>query len=213
MVDFAAARREMVQSQLVLRGIKSPRVLEAMGRVPREKFVPEHLQDEAYADRALPIDCEQTVSQPYIVGLMTEALALTGAERVLEIGTGSGYQAAVLSELAQSVISLERHAALSLQAGAALHALGHRNVKLHVCDGNQGWPDGAPYDRIIVTAAAAEIPPALFEQLREGGIMVIPLGASHSQILYAIHKINGRPRATELSGCRFVPFVGAAEED
>ena len=204
----------MVDSQLVQRGITSPRVLAALGKVPRERFVPDDLQDEAYADRALAIDCDQTISQPYIVALMSEALELSGTERVLEIGTGSGYQAAILAELAQSVISLERHASLSEQASRTLAELGYDNFDLatYVSDGTQGWPAGAPYDRIIVTAAAADVPPALLDELVEGGILVIPLGNSRSQILYAIRKTNGQPQAAELSGCRFVPFVGAADE-
>ena len=202
----------MVDLQLVRRGITSPRVLAALGKVPRERFVPDHLQDEAYADRALAIDCEQTISQPYIVALMTEALELTGTERVLEIGTGSGYQAAILAELAHNVISLERHARLSEQAAVTLAELGYDNVAMFVSDGTQGWPAGAPYERIIVTAAAADVPPALLDELVEGGILVIPLGSSKSQILYAIRKTNGQPKAAKLSGCRFVPFVGAADE-
>jgi protein-L-isoaspartate(D-aspartate) O-methyltransferase len=198
----------MVTHQLAERGIVDPRVLDAMARLPRERFVPLDVLAETYADRALPIDCEQTISQPYIVALMTQALELHGDEKVLEIGTGSGYQAAVLAELAGSIISVERHPSLSEMAGQVLASLGYRNVKLIVGNGALGWPPGAPYDRVIVTAATEAIPPPLFEQLREGGILVIPLGDDESQTLTAVRKKDGRPVATALSGCRFVPLIG-----
>jgi protein-L-isoaspartate(D-aspartate) O-methyltransferase len=207
--DPAEARQSMVDRQLQARGIDDPRVLRAMSRVPRERFVPEGTRHAAYFDRALPIECDQTISQPYIVGLMTQALELKGDERVLEIGTGSGYQAAVLSELAREVVTLERHAELSNRAGRILAALGCANVRLVVGDGSLGWPEFAPYDRIIVTAAARECPPRLFEQLAEGGVLVIPLGDEESQMLVAIRKIDGRATVAELSPCRFVPLIGA----
>jgi protein-L-isoaspartate(D-aspartate) O-methyltransferase len=206
--SFELARREMLGEHLLDRGIDSPRVLAAIARVPRERFVSEARQFEAYADRALPIDCEQTISQPYIVGLMTQALELTGSEKVLEVGTGSGYQTAILAELAREVISIERHPELSAQAGRVLAELGYRNVTLVVADGTAGWSAGAPYDRIIVTAAAFACPPPLFDQLAEGGILVIPLGDPESLVLVAIRKHDGRPRPTNLSPCRFVPLVG-----
>ncbi len=164
---------------------------------------------DSYADRALPIDCEQTISQPYMVALMTQALELTGAESVLEIGTGSGYQTAVLAELAAHVTSVERHAELSAHAARILRSLGYTNITLVVGDGTLGWPAGAPYDRIIVTAAAAKLPAPLFAQVCEAGIMVIPLGDADAQVLAAVRKINGEPQLTELSGCRFVPLIGA----
>ena len=175
--------------QLAERSIRSTRVLAAMDRVPRERFVPEGVRHLAYADRALPIGCNQTISQPYIVALMTEALQLTGGEHVLEIGTGSGYQTAILAELAASVVSIERHEELSQRAGQVLAELGARNVQLIVGDGTLGWPGRAPYDRILVAAAANEIPPALEEQLAEGGILVIPLGG------YALADARGPPQS------------------
>lgn len=207
----AAARQRMVVEQLAHRGINDRQVLAAMAKVRRDYFVPSDERAEAYADRALTIDCGQTISQPYIVALMTEALELTGAESVLEIGTGSGYQCAVLCELARWVVSVERHAELSARAAAALKTLGYSNCTLVVGDGTYGWPEFAPYDRIIVTAAAARMPQALFDQLREGGILVIPLGPHEAQSLQAIRKVNGQPVASELSGCRFVPLVGSEE--
>jgi protein-L-isoaspartate(D-aspartate) O-methyltransferase len=205
------ARQAMLR-QLFARGIKSTRVLAAMDRVPRERFVPDDLRHLAYADRALPIDCAQTISQPYIVALMTESLGLRGSEHVLEIGTGSGYQAAVLAELAGSVVSIERHPDLSRSAERALAACGYTNVTLVIGDGTSGWPEGAPYDRILVAAAAAHIPPALDEQLAEGGTLVIPIGDTQSQVLEAFHKTAGKLHMQPLSGCRFVPLVGAQAE-
>ncbi len=154
LIDFAHARRQMVQRQLRRRGIGDARVLAAMGRVPREQFLPPPFRDQAYADCALAIDCGQTISQPYMVALMTEALQLSGGEKVLEIGTGSGYQAAVLAELARQVVTIERYAELSARAAAVLDELGYRNVTLLTGDGTLGWPADAPYDRILVTAAA-----------------------------------------------------------
>lgn len=212
MSDFdhtALQRSRMIEEQLRRRGISSPRVLHAIAKVPREVFVPEEIQNEAYSDRALGIACGQTISQPYIVGLMTEALMLRGDESVLEIGTGSGYQTAILAELAGRVVTIERHRELSEMAQRVIEGLGYRNVRFIVGDGAFGAPDDAPYDRILAAAAASEIPPALFAQLREGGILVIPLGSGDSQVLQAIRKLDGKPQAIELSSCRFVPFVGA----
>lgn len=204
-----AAIDEMLVRQVAGRGIRDGRVLAAMARVPRERFVAEETREFAFADRALPIACGQTISQPYIVALMTEALELQGAERVLEIGTGSGYQAAVLAELVEQVVSIERHAELSEQAGRRLSALGYRNVELHVADGSLGWPAGAPYDRIIVTAAAERCPPALIEQLKEGGKLVLPLGADDGQVLTLLEKTPRGLESTELTECRFVPLVAS----
>ena len=211
-LSFDAAREKMIRQQLYARGLRSPRVLQAFGRVPREQFVPNSERDEAYSDRALPIECGQTISQPYIVGLMTEAMQLTGTESVLEIGTGSGYQTALLAELADQVVSIERHPELSVQAGRVLAELGYQNAQLIVGDGTLGWRSAAPYDRILVAAAADQVPPALFEQLREDGILVIPLGDADSQTLVWIRKEQGRPHATQLTGCRFVPLIGAQGE-
>jgi len=198
----------MLRAQLQRRGIADHRVLAAMGKVPRERFIAEELLEEAYADRALPIDCGQTVSQPYIVGLMTEALGLSGDEKVLEIGTGSGYQTAILAELVREVVSIERIDALSRQAGNMLSELGYRNVTLLVGDGTQGCAERSPFDRILVTAAAPECPPALFGQLATGGILVIPLGGRDYQVLQTIEKITGGRKTRTLSACRFVPLIG-----
>ena len=162
-------KQVMLRQHLKGRGISDPRVLDAMARIPREQFIDASLRAEAYADRALGIACGQTISQPYIVALMTQALALRSEERVLEIGTGSGYQTAILAELARDVVSIERHEALSQQAARRLAELGYDRVKLVVADGTLGWPAGTPYDRILVTAAAATVPPHLIEQLRPAG--------------------------------------------
>ena len=196
MPDAALQRDKqiMLRQHLKARGIGDPRVIDAMARIPRERFIDESLRAEAYADRALGIDCGQTISQPYIVALMTQALALRGDERVLEIGTGSGYQTAILAELAREVVSIERHEALSQQAAARLAELGYDRVKLVVADGTLGWPADAPYDRILVAAAAAAAPQHLIEQLAPGGILVIPLGGRDHQMLQAIHKVGDEPR-------------------
>jgi protein-L-isoaspartate(D-aspartate) O-methyltransferase len=209
--ELVVVRQKMVADQLQRRGIRDPRVLAAMAKVRRDLFVPTDEQPHAYADRALNIDCGQTISQPYIVALMTESLELTGSESVLEIGTGSGYQTALLCELSRWVFSIERHAELSEHANAVLKALCYENFTLTVEDGTYGHREGAPFDRIIVTAAAQRMPQSLFEQLCEGGTLVIPLGTSESQELKAIRKINGQPVVRELSGCRFVPLVGSDE--
>ncbi len=183
-------------------------MLATMGKIPRERFIPPELQGQAYADRALGIDCGQTISQPYMVALMTEALELSGTEKVLEIGTGSGYQTAILAELAAEVISIERHSLLSQQAAKILQELDYQNVHLFVGDGSLGWPDLAPYDRIMVTAMAAKCPPALFDQLCEGGLLVIPIGSFEHQVLQSIKKVSGETKTTSLTGCRFVPLIG-----
>ena len=209
--DLATARHEMVKHQLVRRGVRDSRVLKVMETVRRDYFVPQEIRDLSYSDQALTIDCSQTISQPYIVALMSEALELTGDEAVLEIGTGSGYQAAILCELTRWVVSVERHAELSARAAAALKTLGYENCSLVVGDGTYGWAELAPYDRIIVTAAAQRMPHAVFEQLREGGILVIPIGPADAQSLQAIRKAEGQPVVRELSPCRFVPLVGSEE--
>src|SRR5262245_58880281 len=205
--DFAANRAAMVKHQLRARGVRDQCVLEAMERVPRERFIPGDSAFQAYEDRALPIDCNQTISQPIIVGMMTEALQLAGSEKVLEIGTGSGYQTALLAELAAEVFSIERHDELARQAQQRLNELGYRNVHVRTGDGSLGWAEEAPFDRIIITAAAEECPPALWAQLREGGILVGPFGPASEQALYALHKIGGQPQSRLLTGCRFVPLV------
>jgi protein-L-isoaspartate(D-aspartate) O-methyltransferase len=199
----------MLRTHLQGRGIFDARVLKAMARVPRERFLDESARAEAYADRALAIDCGQTISQPYIVALMTQALALRGTERVLEIGTGSGYQTAILADLAAHVVSIERHEALSRHAAAMLADLGRTRVKLIIGDGSLGWPPEAPYDRILVTAAAARPPQKLIDQLAPDGVLVIPLGGREQQMLQAIRKVGDKTLAESLSPCRFVPLLGA----
>lgn len=200
-------RAAMVTEQLRNRGISDPRVLAAMNRIPRERFIPEDGQVCAYSDQALAIACDQTISQPYIVALMSEALELTGTEHVLEVGTGSGYQAAILGELADSVVSIERHPKLAREAGEVLAALGYRNVRVVEGDGTLGWPDEAPFDRIIITAATDAVPPALWQQLKEGGLLVAPLGNRDWQVLQAIRKTSGSPQPRDLCTCRFVPLM------
>jgi protein-L-isoaspartate(D-aspartate) O-methyltransferase len=204
---FQAERERMVRTQLAERGIREVRVLDAMSRVPRHEFVPETLRQEAYEDHPLPIGEGQTISQPYIVAAMLEHLALQTIDRVLEIGTGSGYVTALLSLLCAEVYSVERHAQLAALAESTLHRLGYRNMKIRVGDGSQGWPEYAPFDAILVSAATPEMPPALFAQLREGGRMVVPIGPSSSQELQLIRKIGGEPEVRVLEGCRFVPLV------
>ena len=205
-------RRSMVVRQLAGRGITDPRVLKAMERVPREFFVPAASRHLAYADSALPIDCGQTISQPYIVALMTAALELRGDEKVLEIGTGCGYQTAVLAELTPHVYTIERHADLSRAARRRLESLGYDTVHYRVGDGTQGWPEEAPFDRILITAAAPSIPKTLWGQLREGGIAVAPVGGAWSQRLVAVRKEHGEPAERFLCACRFVPLV-AGDDD
>ena len=204
---FQAERERMVRTQLAERGIREVRVLDAMSRVPRHEFVPETLRQEAYEDHPLPIGEGQTISQPYIVAAMLEHLALQTIDRVLEIGTGSGYVTALLSLLCAEVYSVERHAQLAALAESTLHRLGYRNMKIRVGDGSQSWPEYAPFDAILVSAATPEMPPALFAQLREGGRMVVPIGPASSQELQLIRKIGGEPEVRVLEGCRFVPLV------
>ncbi len=206
--EFAAARCAMVEKQIRRRGIVSPRVLEAMLAVPRHEYVPADFQQDAYADKPLPIGGGQTISQPFIVAAMTEALCLNGDERVLEVGTGSGYQAAVLSLLVREVYSVESHAPLALAAQERLTRLGCANVYVHNGDGSLGFPEGAPYDAILVTAAAPEIPPLLAGQLREGGRLVIPVGSRESQELLRVRKEDGELCSRALFDCRFVPLLG-----
>ena len=198
----------MVELQLRNRGIRDERVLEAMQRVPRHEFVPPSLRADAYADMPLPIGSGQTISQPYIVAAMLEALQVGAEHRVLEIGTGSGYMTALLAELAAQVISIERHAELAERARALLSGLGYRNVQIIVGDGSVGYPPAAPYNGIIASAAAPSIPHALIEQLDEGGRMVIPVGPPHAQQLQLVRKISGEAVITPLDPCRFVPMIG-----
>lgn len=198
----------MVETQIRKRGVASPRVLAAMSTVPRHEFVSAEFQNDAYADKPLPIGEGQTISQPYMVAAMTEALELTGSERVLEIGTGSGYQAAVLSSLASQVITVENHTALALSAQVRLSRLGYANVHVHNGDGSAGLPDAAPYDAILVTAGAPQIPRVFVGQLREGGRIVIPVGDRENQELVCAQKENGELKSRVLFGCKFVLLLG-----
>lgn len=200
-------RQSMVKDQLRARGIRDERVLDAMARVPRHEFAPERYRDQAYEDHPLPIREGQTISQPYIVAIMLEALALSPEDKVLEVGTGSGYLTALLGELAALVVSIERHAALVDSAGELLSRMGYTNVRVIAGDGTRGFPELAPYDAIIVSAAAPELPRALVEQLAEGGRMIIPVGWEDSQQLQLIEKRNGQLRTTLRELCRFVPLV------
>jgi len=204
---LTALRSRMVARQLRDRGIADERVLQAMGRVPRHEFVAEGDRGQAYEDYPLPIGAGQTISQPYMVGLMLEVLELTPADRVLEVGTGSGYATALLADLVAEVISVERHPSLAARATELLARLGYTNLKVIVGDGALGFPEDAPYNAILVSAAAAEVPPALLAQLVEGGRMVIPVGPADSQQLLLIHKRNGQPHVTLREMCRFVPLV------
>ena len=197
----------MVDSQLRARGICDERVLQAMERAPRHEFAPPRYRDQAYEDHPLPIGEGQTISQPYIVAIMLEALELSSTDRVLEVGTGSGYVAALLAELTAQVISLERHASLADSARALLAMLGYSNIKVVTGDGTRGFPEAAPYDAIIVSAAAVEMPPALLAQLAEGGRMIIPVGAIDAQQLRLVRMQNGQPTIEFRELCRFVPLV------
>lgn len=205
--DREAARSAMLRQHLQARGITDARVLEALRRVPREQFVEPGDESLAYADSALGIACGQTISQPYIVALMTQALELSPGQRVLEIGTGSGYQAAVLVELGAEVFTIERHRLLAEQAQTRLNQLYPGRVHIRVGDGLLGWPEEAPFERVIVTAAGPEIPPAVWQQVAEGGLVVAPLGPIAEQTLEQIRKIAGRPIRQPLTGCRFVPLL------
>jgi protein-L-isoaspartate(D-aspartate) O-methyltransferase len=205
---WADERAAMVERQLRRRGIDDERVLAAMGRVPRELFVPPDLRDEAYADAALPIGARQTISQPYMAALICEQLALRGTERVLDVGTGSGYQAAALAELAGEVHTIERIPELAEQASANLAAAGYADrVRLHVGDGTRGVPECAPFAAIAVAAAALEAPPALYEQLEERGRLVVPIGGSDGQWLEVVVRTREGPAVLRTVPCRFVPLV------
>ena len=199
-------RNQMVAQQLLDRGIRDPKVLRAMAEIPRHLFVPPEEQEEAYGDRPLPIGADQTISQPYIVALMTEHLRLRSELKVLEIGTGSGYQAAVLARLATQVYSIERIPELAAQAARRLESLGIRNVQTRVGDGSQGWTEAAPFDGIIVTACAAELPEPLTQQLADRGRMVIPLGQGLRQTLMLIERRGDTLESSSICSCVFVPL-------
>ena len=204
---LSTLRQRMVDSQLRARGIRDEGVLDAMLRVPRHEFAPERYRDQAYEDHPLPIGEGQTISQPYMVAVMLEALALSAADRVLEVGTGSGYVTALLAELAGQIFSVERHAELADAARKLLADFGYTNVKVIVGDGSQGFEPCAPYDAIIVSAAAPELPRALLAELAEGGRMIIPVGTADSQQLQLVRMENGQPRIALRELCRFVPLV------
>ncbi|MEK6678914.1 MAG: protein-L-isoaspartate(D-aspartate) O-methyltransferase [Nitrospirota bacterium] len=207
-MNFDAARNRMVDDQLIPRGISEPRVLSAMRKVPRHLFVEEALQDRAYGDYALPIGEKQTISQPFMVALMTEALELSGSEIVLEIGTGSGYQAAILAELSRQVYSIERIPSLALRAKKVIEDLGYKNVDIKIYDGTLGWEEKAPFDCIIVTASAPDIPKSLTDQLKLGGRLVIPVGTRHFQTLIKVVKKKAGLVKMPLTECVFVPLIG-----
>jgi protein-L-isoaspartate(D-aspartate) O-methyltransferase len=207
-LNYEGARQKMLDSQIRARDVRDPRVLEAIRKVPRHLFVEEALRDRAYLDKALPIGEKQTISQPYMVAAMSEALALRGRDRVLEIGTGSGYQTAVLAELAESVFSVERIASFVPLARARLESLGYYNVLIKVGDGTIGWSEHAPYDAIVVTAGAPEIPRPLLDQLKLGGRLVMPLGPEEAQMLVRVRRDEDGFHEEALGECRFVKLIG-----
>jgi protein-L-isoaspartate(D-aspartate) O-methyltransferase len=206
---FSGLRRQMADIQLRPRGIHDPRVLDAMLRMPRQEFVDKQYRDQAYEDHPLPIGEDQTISQPFIVAISLQLLKLEGVESVLEIGTGTGYQTALLAVLAREVYSIERHRTLAENAAATLARLGLTNVQVQVGDGSRGWPEHAPYNAILVAAAAPKLPDSLVQQLAEGGRMVIPVGPQHSQVLQLVRKREGQAVIESIEACRFVPLIGA----
>jgi len=207
-VKYEISRQVMVEQYLKGRGIHDQRVLEAMVRIPREVFVPAKYADQSYADNPLPIGVGQTISQPYIVALMTQCLALSGNEEVLEIGTGSGYQTAILATLAKKVSTIERLNELSESAQAVLANLGFENIEYYIGDGSCGWPEDKKFDRIIVTAGMPQIPDPLANQLKEGGLLVTPVGGQWVQDLIVAEKKDGRLEQQTICGCRFVKLIG-----
>jgi protein-L-isoaspartate(D-aspartate) O-methyltransferase len=208
MADFSKIRAKMVEDQIISRGVKDERVIAAMRKVSRHLFVEEALQGQAYTDHPLPIGEKQTISQPYMVALMTEALALTGKEKVLEIGTGSGYQTAILAECAAKVFSIERIRTLAIQARKLLLELGYFNVEIKFSDGTVGWLDESPFDAIMVTAGAPDIPQPLIDQLKVGGRMAIPVGDADVQDLVRVTRTEDGIKKEDLGGCRFVKLIG-----
>ncbi|MBM4306017.1 MAG: protein-L-isoaspartate(D-aspartate) O-methyltransferase [Deltaproteobacteria bacterium] len=208
MLDFQKSRLKMVEEQIIGREIRDPRLIAALKKVPRHLFVEEALQSQAYNDRPLPIGEKQTISQPYMVALMTEALKLNGKERVLEIGSGSGYQTAILAELAREVFSVERIRTLAIRARTLLYELGYFNVEIKIFDGTYGWTEKGPFEAIIVTAGSPNIPQPLYEQLSMGGRLVIPVGDAHIQDLFRVTKTEEGMKKEDLGGCRFVKLIG-----
>lgn len=210
---YAQKRQVMVENDIRARGIKDKKVLEVMGRIPRHLFVDEHLRNRAYADYPLPIGEGQTISQPYVVALMTEALRLKPTDRVLEIGTGSGYQAAVLAEIVQEVYTIEIRKGLAEKAEKKLKELGYKNIKVKYADGYFGWEEYAPFDAIMITAAANHIPPPLVKQLKEGGRLILPLGSTvYYQMLTLATKKKGELNVEQMGPVAFVPMIGETEK-
>ena len=207
--DYRMAREKMVKNQIISRGITDPGVLEAMGKIQRHLFVEEALIGEAYNDHPLPVGYKQTISQPYIVALMTEALEMTGKEKTLEIGTGSGYQTAILAELSKTVYTIERIERLLEKSKMLLESLGYTNIFFKAFDGTLGWDEFAPYDAIIVTAGAPKIPQPLMDQMAEGGKLVIPIGNRYGQDLIKVTRTKNAFKERNLGGCRFVDLIGA----
>jgi protein-L-isoaspartate(D-aspartate) O-methyltransferase len=208
--DFVSERERMVQEQLMPRGIHEGRVLAAIAKVPREEFVPQEARAASYTDQPLPIGYGQTISQPFVVAFMTEQLQLKRDDRVLEIGTGSGYQAAILAELVAEVYSIEIIEPLAKNAEATLARLGYKNVQVKAGDGYKGWPERAPFDAVIVTCAPSHVPPPLVDQMKEGGRMIIPVGGLGEQELYLLEKKNGQLEQRAVLPVRFVPMAGEA---
>lgn len=206
--DLEEIRERMVAEQLIPRGISDKKVLAAFRKIPRHYFVPADLQERSYDDYPLPIGNQQTISQPYMVALMTQLLSLKGGEKVLEIGTGSGYQTAILAEMAKEVYSVERIDLLAAQAEKTLNSIGYTNFKIKVGDGTLGWDEYAPYDAIIVTAGAPGVPESLAKQLKDGGRIVIPLGSGYMQIMTIVEKNGDKLTTKEVCGCAFVPLIG-----
>jgi len=207
-MNFDLLRKEMVEEQLINRGIRDQRVLNAFYNIPRHSFIPQEEQKDAYSDFPLPIGNNQTISQPYIVALMTESLDLKGEEKILEIGTGSGYQTAILAGLAKKIYTIERIPELSQNAQKLLNELGYKNIHFKVDDGTLGWKEEAPFDRVIITAYCPEIPQPLIEQLNERGKIILPLGETFSQMLTIAEKKEGKLSYRDVCACVFVPLVG-----
>lgn len=208
--EFAVERERMVKEQVAMRGVTDERVLTAMRKVQREQFVPEEIRGRSYSDGPLPIGYDQTISQPFVVAFMTEKLRLRPTDRVLEIGTGSGYQAAILAELAAKVYTIEIVEPLGKSAAATLQRLGYKNVQVKIGDGYKGWPEHAPFDAVIVTCAPERVPQPLIDQTKEGGRIVIPVGPAGDQTLYLLEKRNGRLEQRNVLPVSFVPMTGEA---